>query len=433
MDSEHWIKPPCDMYSARTELARRGLADLTPEQTTARAAQLIRSQDVDAREQGLRILWASACTGNQPAAQRYVREINDFLASSTVSKAEGEWYAEVAKHWTMIVGPLTQAALAAAARNTASDDFDTGEPTEAEDDEPSYVVIKSIGDPLSDEGRRMATRYSGIVSKGLPKRGMVPATGAISAAILSKWPWAVEAAKSLERTFSIINHVGSDRVSIKPILLVGPHGCGKTSLGMAFASMLGRHCLRLAAAGSHDAASLASVARGWRDSRPCAPVIAMHASMSCDPCIVVDELDKASGLGSQNGSVVGTLMGMLDHPGAFHDTSLMTDVDLSHVFFIATANRLANLPVELKDRFQIIHVSRPKTEHFDIVLREMRKETAAKLAVNISMLPTLDHDEYNALRSFFESSNGSLRTLTDAYTLVLEEAVLRDQATQSLM
>jgi ATP-dependent Lon protease len=163
-------------------------------------------------------------------------------------------------------------------------------------------------------------------------------------------------------------------------------------------------------------------------------VQAMLDSLSCDPCVIVDELDKSSQIGSQNGSVMGALLGMLDKPHEYHDTALMTKVDLSHIQFIATANALEPINGPLLDRFMIIPVPKPGLEHFDRILDQMRRDMTDRLGIPPGSLPLLDGDEYHALKSFFAGGRGSLRVVSDAYEIALRSALERQsKATPVLM
>lgn len=288
-----------------------------------------------------------------------------------------------------------------------------------------HVVVASIGDPKSKEGAELAKRLEGAVGVPLPFRGTVPAKGTIQEVLTREWPWAAHVAQHIERQVAIGRAVGSRFHSLKPMLFVGPPGSGKTALAVRLAELLGLHASLIPAGGASDAAGLSAVTRGWASARPCGPVLAAAAGGCCDPAIIVDELDKAGALNGRNGSVMGTLLGMLGKPESFQDACLLAEADLSKMLFMATANDLGAIPEALLDRFNVFVVGRPKEEHFDVVLAAMRCQTAREMGVRPEFLPQLDADEYGALRKHFAGSGCSLREFGRAFAYVLSEATER--------
>ncbi|NKW11267.1 AAA domain-containing protein [Ochrobactrum tritici] len=96
----------------------------------------------------------------------------------------------------------------------------------------------------------------------------------------------------------------------------GPPGSGKTSLARRISEVLNRKAQIIAVGGSNDSAGLASIARGWNGTRPCSPVTFMADNLIADPVLIADEIEKGS-VASNNGSVVGTLLGMIGTPDSF--------------------------------------------------------------------------------------------------------------------
>ncbi|MDM8347257.1 AAA family ATPase, partial [Pseudochrobactrum sp. sp1633] len=221
---------------------------------------------------------------------------------------------------------------------------------------------------------------------------------------------------------------GLNAPRLKPILLVGEPGTGKTTLAVKIAEYFKLHATIVAVGGTGDAASLAAVTRGWNGSRPCAPFLAIHKSNFADPCIIVDEIDKAPVLGGHNGSPTGTLLSMLSSPEAFYDTCLLSNFNISRVFWIATANSLESIPDALVDCFQVFVVPRPQADHFGTVTKSMNARLARELDTIPEFLPALDEDEYNALKSFFCDNRGSLRQFDRVFRFVIGEALKREQS-----
>ena len=85
--------------------------------------------------------------------------------------------------------------------------------------------------------------------------------------------------------------------------------------------------------------------------------------------MIIDELEKA-GTRSDYGRFWDCLLGLLEPETAAHypDPALQTEVDLSHVCYVATANILTPLPSALLDRFRVVEVPEPRADDLAALL-----------------------------------------------------------------
>ena len=185
------------------------------------------------------------------------------------------------------------------------------------------------------------------------------------------------------------------------LLLVGPPGVGKTSIGRSVASALGRPFYRFSVGGMRDEAEIKGHRRTYIGALPGKLIDSLRRTGVSNPVIMLDEIDKM-GSGYQ-GDPAAALLEVLDpeQNRNFLDNYLDVRYDLSNVLFIATANQLDPIPEPLLDRMEIIRLS-------GYVLEE-------KVAIARNYLIPRQREEHGLLDGELEITDEGLRTVIDRY------------------
>jgi len=185
------------------------------------------------------------------------------------------------------------------------------------------------------------------------------------------------------------------------VLLVGPPGVGKTSIGKSIAESLGRPFYRFSVGGMRDEAEIKGHRRTYIGAQPGKLVQALKEVEVMNPVIMLDEIDKMGQ--SYQGDPASALLETLDPEQNvdFLDHYLDLRLDLSKVLFVCTANTLDSIPGPLLDRMEVIRLSGYITEE--------------KLAIAKRHLWPKQLDKAGVSKNSLAISDSALRTVIEGY------------------
>lgn len=208
------------------------------------------------------------------------------------------------------------------------------------------------------------------------------------------------------------------------VLLVGPPGVGKTSIGKSIAESLGRPFYRFSVGGMRDEAEIKGHRRTYIGAQPGKLVQALKEVEVMNPVIMLDEIDKMGQ--SYQGDPASALLETLDPEQNvdFLDHYLDLRLDLSKVLFVCTANTLDSIPGPLLDRMEVIRLSGYITEEkLAIAKRHLWPKQLEKAGVSKSSLSISD----SALRTVIEgyAREAGVRQLEKQLGKLVRKAVVK--------
>lgn len=256
-----------------------------------------------------------------------------------------------------------------------------------------YVVAEPIPPSRDKSDAALLAEFELLAREPQPVARM-PSPAALKAmlAVLeAEFPWANEAVENVAQQLLTRSRLGVLAFGLRPILLVGPPGSGKSRLVRRLAELLGLPYMPFSCAGVHDAKSLAGTSRGWATGEPSPILRLMLTRRSASALILLDEIDKAARNGEPTAALTSLLLGLLEPETSrrWRDSFLQAPCDLSNIVFVATANGLSGIPKPVLSRFSIALVPQPRAQDLDRLVSSMTSEIAMEMGVDPGILPVM--------------------------------------------
>jgi ATP-dependent Lon protease len=217
--------------------------------------------------------------------------------------------------------------------------------------------------------------------------------------------------------FVLADLVGRRTVLLRPLLVVGDAGGGKSRFARRLGEILRINVWRTDASRS-DGAVFGGTDKRWYTAEPAHPFLAIARAKHANPMVLIDEIEKAA-TRTDYGRFWDCLLGFLEPETAarYPDPALQSNIDLSHVSFVSTANALDPLPGPLRDRFRIVTFPKPDAGDLDALLPAIIADLASERGLDSRWVEPLAGYERDAVAAHWRG--GSVRRLRRVVEVVL--------------
>lgn len=215
---------------------------------------------------------------------------------------------------------------------------------------------------------------------------------------------------------------GNKILKLKPILLLGSNGVGKSSFIDEISKIFGFHSNSINIGSLTSPAELSGLDSGWGTGKPGLLAISILNNNCVNPLVLLDEIDKSI-QSTSNGKVTIGLYDVLEKRSAvkFYENYFNSAFDFSHMNFMATCNDLKTIDKGILDRFKIFTIGKPTEEMLPAIIRSIYNNLKDD---DLYKIVTITDSSLNALtRSFQKYQIFNIRQISKAMDKIFLDAL----------
>ena len=208
----------------------------------------------------------------------------------------------------------------------------------------------------------------------------------VAAALHEDMPWMARATEYAWHELRLAASRG-DPITIRPVILNGPPGIGKSVWARALAEALHVPMAEIDASKGGAGMALVGLERGWGTAQAGRPIDLMLTKRVANPLIIVDEICKATSKQSTRGSTYSfsdALLSLLEPATArgWECQYFRIQFDMSHLSWILTSNDVHLVSEPVRSRCEVIDIP-------DVTIAQMQSfatKQAAKIGLSAGSL-----------------------------------------------
>jgi hypothetical protein len=290
--------------------------------------------------------------------------------------------------------------------------------TDFEEEPACLVVLDGIGPSETKEENNPEKVYRELLSP-LPLAPCTMGADEVFYMLQAEFPWMTEVNKAVAMACAKANHYRTGFWRMRPTLLAGPAGSGKTRWIRRISEILGVQQHSISMSGIVHSKGVIGSERGWLSARPSFPALGFLKTKIANPILYIDELDKLS-----DPDVADSFLPMLEKETAarYPDIYLLGNMNLSASTFLFSANDLGKISPILLSRLNVVHVRRPVVAEAERVLQTMFLESVGMDKISMEEANEgVSEIRSDALRVFNET--GDLRAVQRLIEDKIEENI----------